>query len=68
MITATILFGTRPHWTKTDDGYRLDGGPLPATLRKVGKQTICTVAGVDHVLPRRSTFDHADKIVWEAAS
>lgn len=56
----------RPHWTKTDTGYRLDNGPTPATLHRVGKQVVCTVAGKEHVLPRKASFDHADAIVWAA--
>jgi hypothetical protein len=67
MLTMTVTTGRLPHWTKTDSGYRLDGGPVPATLHRVGKQTICTVAGVEHILPKRSTFDHADALVWPTA-
>jgi hypothetical protein len=68
VLTATITTGRLPHWAKTDSGYRLDGGPVPATMHRVGKRTICTVDGVEHVLPARASFDHADAIVWAAAA
>ena len=48
------------HWTKTQTGYCLEGGPVDAELARVGSRWVLRSCGREVDLGRRATFDTAE--------